>query len=230
MSKPVSIAVFIVLYALVLFAVVWHNTVGQSLVLAAFALFVLGAIWLLRTWLVQSRPHFVGVNNTSRVKFEISPVVLAFILGSAVFAMLRSGVSVSGETAETVKFDIPVIDAITPYIKLLPWTYILYVSLMLVGMAGSYFYKAIDDRRKSAAYQAYKTNLDAWEKADPATRGNPPVAPRLRFDTWDFVQPFLLSVGSFLGLATQFTDPLLSIPNASLCFETGFFWQTVNRK
>jgi hypothetical protein len=95
----------------------------------------------------------------------------------------------------------------TPYVEGL------FFGLMLLGMIARYLTKAIEYRREK---------IDDLRKA-----GGKIVKPPLEFDLWEFSYPLFISIVTFGALLSQLVDRRLSIANAVLSFQTGFFWQTL---
>jgi hypothetical protein len=90
---------------------------------------------------------------------------------------------------------------------------LMFFLLMLVGMAARYVTKAIEVRR---------AKISELEKA-----GKDFVKPGLEFDAWEFSYPLFLSVVTYGALVSQMKDQSLTLANATLSFQTGFFWQTL---
>jgi hypothetical protein len=84
---------------------------------------------------------------------------------------------------------------------------------MLLGMAARYVTKAIEERRDKLA---------KWREG--GSTGN---RPGLDFDKWEFTYPLLISAITFGTVLSQEKDSGLSVANALLSFQTGFFWQTL---
>ena len=97
-----------------------------------------------------------------------------------------------------------------------PYKEICFLVLMLFGMVVRYFAYAIEQRRDRIA-QLQKSGESV------------PKVP-LRFDVWEFSYPLLFSVVTFGGLLGQVKDSGLTVANAMLSFQSGFFWQTLLKK
>lgn len=50
---------------------------------------------------------------------------------------------------------------------------------------------------------------------------------KISIDKWEFLNPLLISVGTFCFLMTQIGDESITWSNATIAFQTGFFWNTV---
>jgi len=94
-----------------------------------------------------------------------------------------------------------------------PYLEMLFFALMLLGMSARYITKAIEVRREKIAALA--------------KNGAASAKPGLEFDFWEFSYPLFVSVVTYGALLSQLKDHSLSIANATLSFQTGFFWQTV---
>jgi hypothetical protein len=92
-----------------------------------------------------------------------------------------------------------------------PFREVILFALMLSGMAARVVSLAIEQRR-------------APEGGVPRT-GN-----ALKIDRWEFVYPMLFAVPMFGAILAQVKDDGLTISNAILAFQTGFFWQTILKK
>jgi len=94
-----------------------------------------------------------------------------------------------------------------------PYIEIFFFLLMLTGMAARYITKAIEIRRDKIA--------------ELQKQGRTVPKPKLEFDVWEFSYPLFVSVVTYGALLSQLKDHTFSIGNATLSFQTGFFWQTV---
>jgi hypothetical protein len=94
-----------------------------------------------------------------------------------------------------------------------PYLELFFFLLMLTGMAARYVTKAIEIRRDKIA--------------ELQKQGVPVVKPKLEFDIWEFSYPLFVSVVTYGALLSQLKDHTFSVSNATLSFQTGFFWQTV---
>jgi hypothetical protein len=90
---------------------------------------------------------------------------------------------------------------------------IYYFVVMMVGMAGRYVTRAIEERREK---------IVRLEKT-----GEPFQKPNLEFDRWEFAYPFFLSIVTYGALLSQLPDSTFSLTGTALSFQTGFFWQTI---
>jgi len=104
----------------------------------------------------------------------------------------------------------------TAWYERTPYKEICFLLLMLFGMIVRYFAYAIEQRRDRIAQ---------LRKA-----GEPDPKLSLQFDVWEFSYPLLFSVVTFGGLLGQVKDGGLSVANAVLSFQSGFFWQTLLKK
>ena len=100
-----------------------------------------------------------------------------------------------------------------PWYNTSPWCEIIFYVLMVMGMAARYITRAIQNR------QAQIARLREQE--------TPYVKPPLEFDAWEFSYPLFISVITFGALISQIQERSLSVTNATLSFQTGFFWQTL---
>lgn len=96
-----------------------------------------------------------------------------------------------------------------------PYREIIFFLLMMLGMAARYLTGVIEERRERIRSLVH-------EGRDVSN-----IKPR--FDAWEFVYPMLFSVVTYGGLITQIGDGLTTA-NVVLCFQTGFFWQTVLKR
>jgi prepilin signal peptidase PulO-like enzyme (type II secretory pathway) len=94
-----------------------------------------------------------------------------------------------------------------------PYLELFFFLLMLTGMAARYVTKAIEIRRDKIA--------------ELQKQGGVVVKPKLEFDIWEFSYPLFVSVVTYGALLSQLKDNTFSVTNATLSFQTGFFWQTV---
>ena len=78
---------------------------------------------------------------------------------------------------------------------------------MIAGMAGKYFFDAIEKRRKRKA------------------EGNNVAG--IEFDQWDFFQPFIVAFGVFGLFWESYGYEALDVGWLVISFQNGFFWQTV---
>jgi hypothetical protein len=97
-----------------------------------------------------------------------------------------------------------------------PYKEICFLLLMLLGMVVRYFAYAIEQRRGQVAQLRKAGEL------------HPKLG--LQFDAWEFSYPLLFSVVTFGGLLGQVKDGDLTVANAMLSFQSGFFWQTLLKK
>jgi hypothetical protein len=100
-----------------------------------------------------------------------------------------------------------------PWVDHSPWKELLSFVLMLLGMVARYLTQAIEARR---------AKIDALAK-----KGKPFDKPRLELDGWEFAYPFLVCVITYGALVTQMSDARMNVATVTLCFQFGFFWQTV---
>lgn len=84
---------------------------------------------------------------------------------------------------------------------------------MLLGMVARYFTQAIELRR--AKIERLSNDGKPFDK------------PKLEFDAWEFAYPFFISMITYGALAAQMDDAKLKIATITLCFQCGFFWQTI---
>lgn len=94
-----------------------------------------------------------------------------------------------------------------------PYLELFFFLLMLTGMAARYITKAIEIRRDKIA--------------ELQKQGQAVAKPKLEFDIWEFSYPLFVSVVTYGALLSQLKDHTFSVGNATLSFQTGFFWQTV---
>lgn len=94
-----------------------------------------------------------------------------------------------------------------------PYIEIVFFILMIAGMVARYITKAIEIRREKIA--------------DLMKRGGNFDKPRLEIDVWEFSYPLFFSVVTYGALLSQLKDSSFSLANATLSFQTGFFWQTL---
>jgi hypothetical protein len=97
-----------------------------------------------------------------------------------------------------------------------PWREIIFLLLMLIGMASRYFTHAIEQRREEVK------RLKA--------EGQDASKVRLQFDVWEFSYPLFFAVVTFGGLLGQIQDGGVTLTHLVLSFQTGFFWQTLIKK
>jgi hypothetical protein len=93
-----------------------------------------------------------------------------------------------------------------------PQREIILFVLMLAGMAARFVTRAIEERRARIK-----------EAASAGKRGR--VA--IHFDGWELVYPMMVSVVTFGVLLAQIGSEHLTVANAVIGFQTGFFWQTI---
>ncbi len=77
-------------------------------------------------------------------------------------------------------------------------------------------------RYMTNAIEVRREKISALQK-----QGGAYSTPSLAFDIWEFSYPLFVSVVTFGGLLSQLKDHTLSLANAVLSFQTGFFWQTI---
>jgi uncharacterized membrane protein YbhN (UPF0104 family) len=94
-----------------------------------------------------------------------------------------------------------------------PWLETSLFAFMLAGMASRYLTKAVEERRDKII--ALKKQGSRFKK------------PKIEFDIWEFSYPLFVSGVTYGALLTQIKSRTLSLANATLSFQTGFFWQTV---
>ena len=94
-----------------------------------------------------------------------------------------------------------------------PYVEALFFVVMLAGMIARYITKAIEIRREKIA--------------ELQREGGNFTKPMLEFDAWEFSYPLFVSVVTYGALLSQLKDHSFSIGNATLSFQTGFFWQTL---
>ena len=94
-----------------------------------------------------------------------------------------------------------------------PYVEIVLFTLMVAGMVARYITKAIEARREKL--------LELQKQGGSFTK------PGLEFDAWEFSYPLFVSVVTYGALLSQLKDHSLSAANATLSFQTGFFWQTL---
>jgi hypothetical protein len=94
-----------------------------------------------------------------------------------------------------------------------PYLELIFCVLMLMGMSARYITKAIETRRERIL--------------ELQKQGAIFVKPALEFDIWEFSYPLFISVVTYGALLTQVKDHTLSVANATLSFQSGFFWQTI---
>jgi hypothetical protein len=97
-----------------------------------------------------------------------------------------------------------------------PYVEVLFFSLMLAGMGARYITKAIEVRREKIA--------------ELKRQGGTFTNPKIEFDLWEFSYPLFISIITYGILASQIKDHSFSTANATLSFQTGFFWQTLLAK
>jgi hypothetical protein len=97
-----------------------------------------------------------------------------------------------------------------------PYNEIILFVMMLFGMAARYITKSIEQRRKEIV--KLKKSGRKFDK------------PGLEFDMWEFSYPLFISVITFGTLLPQIDNTRLTLTNAILGFQTGFFWQTLLTK
>jgi hypothetical protein len=97
-----------------------------------------------------------------------------------------------------------------------PYVEILFFLFMLAGMGARYITKAIEVRREKIA--------------ELKRQGGTFANPKIEFDLWEFSYPLFISIITYGILASQIKDHSFSIANATLSFQTGFFWQTLLAK
>jgi divalent metal cation (Fe/Co/Zn/Cd) transporter len=88
-----------------------------------------------------------------------------------------------------------------------PYKQLIALVVMIAGMAAKYFFDLIEARRR--------------RKSAGDSRA------RLRFDRWDFAQPFLVSLIVFGSFWSGHGDDVLSLNWLIMSFQNGFFWQTL---
>lgn len=97
-----------------------------------------------------------------------------------------------------------------------PMREIILLLLMMLGMAARYLTGVIEERRDRIR-QLQSEGRDANKVP-------------IRFDMWEFTYPLLFSVVTFGALLGQLEGDGLTVPNAIISFQTGFFWQTVLKR
>jgi DMSO reductase anchor subunit len=90
-----------------------------------------------------------------------------------------------------------------------PLKELIFFAAMILGMVAKYFWDLIEERRKTTP--------------DDRSGRRP-----LHFDTWEFIQPLLVSGIVFAALLSMLKE--LTLPSVLLSFQNGFFWQTVLKK
>ena len=97
-----------------------------------------------------------------------------------------------------------------------PWVELLFFIFMILGMSARYFSKAIETRREK---------IDNFKKINPNSDVH--YKPNIEFDFWEFSYPFFFSFITFGLLLKSINSYEINISNTALCFQTGFFWQTI---
>jgi len=90
-----------------------------------------------------------------------------------------------------------------------PWRELLLFGVMVLGMAGKYFWDLIERRRESRRAKGSRS-------------------PKLQFDWLDFLQPLLISGIVFAGVLRE--GPHEAVGSVLFSFQNGFFWQTVLKR
>ena len=91
-----------------------------------------------------------------------------------------------------------------------PYKHTIALLFMLLGMAGKYFFDAIERRRKK--------------------RRNGQLDAKLEFDRWEFFQPFIISFIIFGTFWSAHGKEELTMSYLIISFQNGFFWETVLNK
>ena len=113
----------------------------------------------------------------------------------------------------------PIYLGVVPWYNSTPWIEVFFFFFMMIGMAASYFTKAIEVRRE---------RIIELKKKHPDMKDLKKVA--IEWDVWEFSYPFFFSFITFGTLLTLIDVYELTHTNMILCFQTGFFWQTLLKK
>jgi hypothetical protein len=108
-------------------------------------------------------------------------------------------------------------DDALPWYQTTPYKHLIGYLLMLLGMWASVLDKSISERRAS-------TRDTLKQRMGKGATGSH-VA--LRFDRWDFVQPFLYSWFTYNALISHLNSGLLDPATCILSIQTGFCWETI---
>ena len=94
-----------------------------------------------------------------------------------------------------------------PWYEDTPWKQLIALFLTMFGMADKYLFDVIKDRKQSKSIEKLPLPL--------------------KFDIWEFIQPFLVSFIVFGAFWNMHGDEELKVTWLVISFQNGFFWQTV---
>lgn len=106
--------------------------------------------------------------------------------------------------------EVPIRSDGKPWFDTSPYKQLIALALMLGGMVAKYLFDLIQERRKKK------------EQGEPN--------PRLEFDKWNFLRPFIVSFIVFGSFWQLHGNESLSLGWLVISFQNGFFWQTILEK
>lgn len=165
-------------------------------------LFVSLGMWLCT--LIAFSGAMRGHGRSPALRWLVASVLLALSLISAAYWLFKPpGPQVLSSDEST-------------WLNATPYRELLLFVLMLIGMTARFVTAAIEERRAQIAA------LRASGKTDRRSLSIP-----IRFDRWELVYPMMVSVITFGALLHQLESTEVTLANAIISFQTGFFWQTI---